>query len=329
MKKIINKKFIVNFIVLVILVLLAFVKMPYLVYFPGGIYEVTDRYELENKNELKGSINITYVNEVHPNLPYLIYAYIRGYEIVSIKDLEKEQEEDLKTTQFVDRLLYEESIDNAVYVAYTNAEKNINISNLEYYIYFKDEDSNNKLKPGDKLISINDVLITSKDSISEIINSDPDEVVTVKFLRNKKEYEEDIEVVIIDSKKYLGVYLINLFDYKTNPKIIYNLENNVSGPSGGAMMSLSIYCHLIDEDLTHGLKIAGTGTIDKEGNIGPVGGIDYKLKSADKAKADIFFVPSYINYDEALKVKKDNNLDIEIVSISTFDEMIEFLKNYK
>ncbi len=58
------------------------------------------------------------------------------------------------------------------------------------------------------------------------------------------------------------------------------------------MFSLEIYNQLMEEDLTKGYKIAGTGTIDSEGTVGPIGGIDQKIVAADKAGAEIFFAPN-------------------------------------
>ena len=42
------------------------------------------------------------------------------------------------------------------------------------------------------------------------------------------------------------------------------------------MFTLEIYNQLVDEDLTRGHEIAGTGTINEKGEIGPIGGIQQK-----------------------------------------------------
>jgi PDZ domain-containing protein len=80
-------------------------------------------------------------------------------------------------------------------------------------------------------------------------------------------------------------------------------------------------------DLTKGLKIAGTGTIDDDGNVGEIGGVKYKLAGAVKEKADIFLVPNDTNYEEALEEQKKHNYNIKIVGISTLKEAIEYLKS--
>jgi len=54
----------------------------------------------------------------------------------------------------------------------------------------------------------------------------------------------------------------------------------------------------------------------------------FKIMGAVKNKMDVVFVPSE-NYEEAINTKKDNNYDIEIISIETFNDVINYLNNYK
>ena len=91
------------------------------------------------------------------------------------------------------------------------------------------------------------------------------------------------------------------------------------------MTSLYIY-NKIDKDVTKKRKIAGTGTIDADGNVGEIGGVKYKLKGAVKSKADIFFVPE-ANYEEAINEKKKNNYQIDIVMVKTLSDAVEFLES--
>ena len=58
------------------------------------------------------------------------------------------------------------------------------------------------------------------------------------------------------------------------------------------MFSLGLYDTLTPEDLTGGRTIAGTGTIDPEGRVGPIGGIADKVIGAERAGATVFLVPA-------------------------------------
>ena len=90
------------------------------------------------------------------------------------------------------------------------------------------------------------------------------------------------------------------------------------------MIALTIYNKLTDEDITGGKKIVGTGTIDTLGNVGEIGGIKHKLMAASRKKADVVFVPKD-NYKEAKQLKEKEEYDFELVSISTFDDAVDYL----
>ena len=93
------------------------------------------------------------------------------------------------------------------------------------------------------------------------------------------------------------------------------------------MLSLALYDYLIDEDVTKGLKIAGTGTIDIDGNIGEIDGIKYKIAGAVKNNIDVILVSPY-NYEEAKQVIEENHYDLKLLKAETFDQVLEDLKNY-
>lgn len=74
--------------------------------------------------------------------------------------------------------------------------------------------------------------------------------------------------------------------------------DNVGGPSAGQMFALGIIDKLTPEKLNGGKHVAGTGTIDNEGNIGPIGGIRQKMYAArDEGGATYFLAPAS-NCDE-------------------------------
>ncbi|MFI5060181.1 MAG: PDZ domain-containing protein [Actinomycetales bacterium] len=73
--------------------------------------------------------------------------------------------------------------------------------------------------------------------------------------------------------------------------------NNVGGPSAGQMFALGIMDKLTPGALNGGKHVAGTGTIDNEGNVGPIGGIQQKMFGARDAGATVFLAPA-TNCDE-------------------------------
>ena len=159
-----------------------------------------------------------------------------------------------------------------------------------------------------------------------ISNSDSDISILVK--RDGKEVWTTSSLITIDGSKKLGIVISNEVKYTSDPKVDFKFNGKQAGPSGGLMITLSIYNKLMDYDITNGKKVFGTGTIDLEGNVGEIGGIKHKLIAASRKKADIVFVPS-ANYEEALGLVKKNNYKFKLVSVSTFDDAISYLNNNK
>ena len=321
-----NLKFI---LVVILLMLILTIKFPYYIDAPGGISNMQDKIEIDGY-ESKGSFNITYVKEYRATIPTLIIAlFNKDWDVIKEKEILLENETiDEYITR--DKLFMDESISNAIYVAYKKANKNIEIINSDSIIIHIDKKANTDLKVGDIILEIENNKINSKEDISNIIsNYNIGDILNIKVKNNNEEYNRYVELIEFEGEKKLGILLVTLNKYNTNPSIKVNIDENESGSSGGLIAALTIYNNLVEEDITHGLKIVGTGTIDINGNVGSIGGVSYKLKSAEKAKADIFIVPLGENYDEAIKIKKERGYKIEVVGVNTFNEAINYLKKIK
>ncbi|MFP5347832.1 MAG: PDZ domain-containing protein [Actinomycetes bacterium] len=99
-----------------------------------------------------------------------------------------------------------------------------------------------------------------------------------------------------DGRTLLGVLIDPTyhFPFDVNIKI-----DNIGGPSAGMMFSLGIIDKLTPGPMTGGRQIAGTGTIDVAGEVGPIGGIQQKLVGARAAGATWFLAPAG-NCDEVV-----------------------------
>ena len=91
---------------------------------------------------------------------------------------------------------------------------------------------------------------------------------------------------------------------------------DVGGPSAGLMFALGLYDKLTPGSLTGGKFVAGTGTIDDDGNVGPIGGIRQKLAGARADGATWFLAPAD-NCDEVVDHVPDG---LDVVKVSTFDQ---------
>lgn len=104
--------------------------------------------------------------------------------------------------------------------------------------------------------------------------------------------------------------------------VTFNLAD-VGGPSAGLMFSLAVVDKLSPGELSNGDFVAGTGTIDSAGAVGPIGGIPYKLIAASEAGATTFLVPAQ-NCDEAVQNAPDG---LQLVRVDSLDGAIDSLES--
>lgn len=317
-----ENKFYLLFLLIVFIV--SNYRLPYYISAPGGIIDISDRIELEEKEEYDGSLNMLYVTQYEATIPlYLASFILKDWDLESIKD-NQISNENHKEIDIRNKILLDNSVNNAIYVAYTASGKEINVKNNRTYIVGTLSDMD--LKIGDEVISVNDKKIDDFNVLKSIIdNSKIGDNLEFNVIRDNKERKVNVEVKEIDGVKALGIVVTNNFDYEINPKIELKFNKSESGSSGGLMMALSIYSAISGEDILKGRNIAGTGTIDVNGNVGEIGGIKYKIMGAVKNNMDVVLVPS-ANYKEALDVVLENDYDIDLVEISTFNDAIEYLK---
>jgi PDZ domain-containing protein len=98
----------------------------------------------------------------------------------------------------------------------------------------------------------------------------------------------------------------------------------IGGPSAGLMYTLAVMDLLAPDELTGGHVVAGTGTIDISGNVGPIGGIRQKVVAAEAAGAELMLVPTD-NYEEALTARR---VAMELIAVSTLDEALAALAQF-
>jgi PDZ domain-containing protein len=100
--------------------------------------------------------------------------------------------------------------------------------------------------------------------------------------------------------------------------------DKIGGPSAGLMFTLGILDKLEPADLTGGKIIAGTGTIDDGGNVGPIGGIPQKLVGAKSAGAQIFLVPK----DNCAEALQNAVPGLPMAEVANVDDALTALKTF-
>lgn len=325
-KEYIKKEY--KFLIIIISLFLLFtIKLPYYIDMPGGIIDISERIKVDNKNTQTGTLNFAYVSELRATIPtYIISKINKDWDILKKEEvLYDYTEEEMK---FIDTLSLKEAVSNAEYAAFKLTNEPFKKTNEKIYVtgIFKEAKTNLKIK--DQILKINDIEIKTIEDVKKINKYKPGEKVKITVLNNNKEEIKEAELINYEGKTIIGVSIKETFEIESKHTIDNIYKKRESGPSGGLMMALSIYGNLTNQDLTHGKKIVGTGTIDIEGNVGSIGGVKYKLIGAVNNKADIFLVPNGENYEEAIKLKQEKKYNIKIIGVSSLKEAInELIKN--
>lgn len=202
------------------------------------------------------------------------------------------------------------------------------------------------LKVGDMITAINGKHFPSAKGFQDYIRQQKvGTEITINYQRGDTQKVARQKTVALAGTKDLagiGIMLADAVDVKSDTNIQANM-GDIGGPSGGLMFSLQMYDALDKNlNLARGRIIAGTGTIDNQGNVGEIGGIDKKVIVAYQAGAKIFFAPylkptkenlqyeedGKTNYQEAKAVAKKYAPGMKVVPVKTFSEAVSYLEKH-
>ena len=185
--------------------------------------------------------------------------------------------------------------------------------------------------PADGLLEEDDVVvaadgkdITSAAALRAVIQESEGDPVELTVLRDGDQQLTQAITPELDTSNgadtwLIGVTLTTDYDFPIDVKIQLD---NVGGPSAGMMFALGIVDELTPGALTGGHDIAGTGTIDATGEVGPIGGIRQKLYGARDAGAKFFLAPAS-NCNEVVGHIPDG---LQVISTDSLQDSIEALE---
>jgi Lon-like protease len=176
-----------------------------------------------------------------------------------------------------------------------------------------------RLFPGDVILRIDDEIVESATEASRLIEAVP----PGRSIELRVRADGQLRDVRVERGRCPGIRepLIGIATVDPFPFEISFESDDVGGPSAGLMWALGLYDLLTSGDLTGGRTIAGTGTIDRDGTVGPIGGILDKVVAAREAGADILLVPS----DNLGEVRGVDRGTMRVVPVGTFEDALAAL----
>lgn len=341
-----KNKIIISFTA-VILLLFFLLPLPYYVEKPGTAQPTNQIITVNKKHDVhKGQLLFTTV-ELMRGTPFnLLIASADPFQTIRTKSQEMGNANS-KEYQQMQSYFMETASNDAIEAAFRKAHKSYSKKYLGVYVMtiLKNSDFKHSLKVGDVINKIDGHSFNSSEQFITTVKKDKvGQKVTVDYLRNGQKHTATKKLVSIDKthRPGLGIGLVNHTKIESKPTVKIDAKG-IGGPSAGLMFSLQIYSQLNDINLTHGDKIAGTGTIAPDGQVGPIGGIDKKVYAASKQGAKIFFAPNdkitkedlamdphyKNNYKVAKQAAKRLNTNMKIVPVTKLDDTINYLKTHQ
>ena len=247
----------------------------------------------------------------------------------------------------LNKVYMDSAVNEAKAVAYKAANIPFKRQFNGIYVMAVQDDSNfkNKLHVGDTVTAIDGHQFNAAKGFQDYIRANKvGTKLTINFERHNKMHQTSAKsVVLAGTKKLPGIGIALTDDVSVSAQRQVSADmGDIGGPSGGLMFALEMYDALSDENLANGRKIAGTGTIDKDGHVGEIGGIDKKVIVAHEAGAKIFFAPyvkptkanlalevdGQTNYQLAKKAAKKYAPGMKIVPVTNFNQAVKYLRTH-
>ncbi|MEV0206481.1 PDZ domain-containing protein [Streptomyces sp. NPDC050788] len=204
----------------------------------------------------------------------------------------------------------------------------------------KDSPSQGKLHAGDVIKAVDGTAVKEPTDVSKLVTKHkPGQDVTFTIVpakeqaaaeKQKKTATKTQDVTIttttshddLEKRAIVGISagLDHTFPFDIDIKLA-----DVGGPSAGLMFSLGLYDKLTPGSLTGGRFVAGTGTIDDNGKVGPIGGIEMKTVGARNKGARYFLTPA----DNCAAAAKDTPSGLTLIKVNTIDGALGALKDLR
>ncbi len=307
-----------------------FVKSDYYFMSPGPPYQWNIEIENVQTYEYEGNLYQLTVRRDEAN--YFVYAWARLNSQIDLYPREVILPDGVTPQELseisIQNMMTSENVAIAVALDSLNYEIQSEGDGVLVVGLLDDSPVKDKLIKNDLIVSINNELVKSvSEFISMLRTYEIGDIVNIGLIRNEQEL--NIETKLIEHVEYENEPMVGFLASTPNQQFIFPFEvdiktGNVGGPSAGMMMALNVYNLLTEDDITNGKKIAGTGTIEIDGSIGPVGGVKQKVIAAKRANAGLILVPT-ANYEEASVFADDNT---QIVAVDSFDNALNVIFDF-
>lgn len=316
-----------------VLILALVLPLPFVIFRPGtpsnvlgAMISVPEQFKEQDiaGRDPDGRLYLTTVYVTTPRSKVfgaeVLYAWIKGDATVYPRSAIYPDGQDPKKINAQDKFDMENSQRFAIYNALRFLGYDVK-SHARVIEILKQSDAQGKLRLGDVIREVDGKSMSTSSEVVELVRAkDVGDSVSMKVERDGRIIDiPKVELIENSKGSAIGIFLAMDFDYPVDVSIDIK---RTGGPSAGMIFAIGVIEKMTDEDLLRGRKVAGTGTIDLQGRIGPIGGIEDKLIGAARAGASIFLAPASNCADIEHTPK-----GLQVVPVSTLLEAIEVLRD--
>ena len=326
-------------LLLALLAVAALLPVPYVTMSPGPTLNVLGRtsgkpiisVQGRRTYPTRGDLRLTTVSVTNPGSTIRIgdalAAWFDRTRAVYPRDVIYPPDQSAQDVEQQSSVEMVSSQDTAIAAALTELGYKLPVQ-IEVLAVTKGSPADGKLKVRDRILSVGGTRITKVEQVSKLIQAaGVGKPVRVTVRRGKQTRTFTLtSKASPDNPKVarVGVQIGTGYDFPFD--VTVRLGEEIGGPSAGLIFSLGVYDTLTPGSLTGGTDVAGTGTIDERGVVGPIGGIQQKIVAAADAGAKIFLVPpDDCKSALAADVTKD---EIKLVKAPTMHSAVQSLKAY-
>lgn len=246
-------------------------------------------------------------------------AWLLPNRSVEPKDVRYPPGSEPGTEEQIDEAVFQASTSSALAAAATTLGRPVNSAALVSYVE-PGAPADGALEAGDQITAVNGEPTDTAEAVASEVRSKPAGAeITVDYIRDGAPARSTIATAAREDGAegaYIGIVLVD--SYTSNFTADVALDG-IGGPSAGMVFSLAMVDQLTPGELLGGAHVAGTGTIDAAGNVGPIGGIDKKVISVGRAGAGLFLVPR----DNCADLAGGIPSGLTVVPVDTLDAAVD------
>ena len=304
------------------------VPLPIYVISPGDALSVAERVDLAHpEDEPSGRLLLTTVRLGRPSAVGALVAWLDDDRAVIPRQRVVPEGVDDAEYFRAQRRLFAESTRLAAAVGLWAAGFEVTISGdgARVAAVLPGSPADGVLRAGDVIVAADGARVgVASDLVSATSRASAGDVTTLTVRRGEQEVTVRIELEQVSDlgRPGLGVAVSTVGHRISLPFDVDVDQGRIGGPSAGLMVALTVYELADDGDLTRGRVIAGTGTIDASGTVGPVGGVAQKVAAAIDEGAEVFLAPAA----EVAAARRAAGGEIPVEAVGTFDQAVALLE---